>query len=82
MNDKSFISQKCKATNEKKNREGKLMGTCTQLQAQVKKKERKRNGETQNKDRTRFTERVQKTPLNPTMGHQRSEGTKSERSNI
>lgn len=43
-----------------------------------KKKERKRNGETQNKDRTRFTERVQKTPLNPTMGHQRSEGTKSE----
>lgn len=47
-----------------------------------KKKERKRNGETQNKDRTRFTERVQKTPLNPTMGHQRSEGTKSERSNI
>lgn len=59
------------------------MGTCTQLQAQVKKKEeRKRNGETQNKDRTRFTERVQKTPLNPTMGHQRSEGTKSERSNI
>lgn len=58
------------------------MGTCTQLQAQVKKKERKRNGETQNKDRTRFTERVQKTPLNLTMGHQRSEGTKSERSNI
>lgn len=57
------------------------MGTCTQLQAQVK-KERKRNGETQNKDRTRFTERVQKTPLNLTMGHQRSEGTKSERSNI
>lgn len=68
---------------KKKNREGKLMGTCTQLQAQVKKKkERKRNGETQNKDRTRFAERVQKTPLNPTMGHQRSEGTKSERSNI
>lgn len=67
---------------KKKNWEGKLMGTCTQLQAQVKKKERKRNGETQNKDRTRFTERVQKTPLNPTMGHQRSEGTKSERSNI
>lgn len=67
---------------KKKNQEGKLMGTCTQLQAQVKKKERKRNGETQNKDRTRFTERVQKTPLNPTMGHQRSEGTKSERSNI
>lgn len=59
------------------------MGTCTQLQAQVKKKkERKRNGETQTKDRIRFTERVQKTPLNPTMGHQRSEGTKSERSNI
>lgn len=67
---------------KKKNWEGKLMGTCTQLQAQVKKKERKRNGETQNKDRTRFTERVQKTPLNLTMGHQRSEGTKSERSNI
>lgn len=72
-----------KPPTKKKNWEGKLMGTCTQLQAQVKKKkERKRNGETQNKDRTRFTERVQKTPLNPTMGHQRSEGTKSERSNI
>lgn len=34
--------KKCKATNEKKNWEGKLMGTCTQLQAQVKKKKRKK----------------------------------------
>lgn len=68
-----------KPPTKKKKREGKLMGTCTKLQAQVKKKKK---GERQNKDRSRFTEHVHKTPLNTTMGHQHSEGTKSERSNI
>lgn len=55
------------------------MWTYTKLQAQVKKKKK---GERQNKDRSRFTEHVHKTPLNTTIGHQHSEGTKSERSNI
>lgn len=31
-----------KPPTKKKNREGKLMGTCTQLQAQVKKKRKKK----------------------------------------
>lgn len=43
---------------------------------------KKKKGERQNKDRSRFTEHVHKTPLNTTIGHQHSEGTKSERSNI
>lgn len=45
-------------------------------------KKKKKKGERQNKDRSRFTEHVHKTPLNTTIGHQHSEGTKSERSNI